>query len=95
MIDQWLRTNITLRGTVIHERLVAEYGYQHSYQRVKMYLREARPRIAAELAGQDENPLHGLHRRFEVTPGAQGQSTGVRKARCWPTWGSARCTRST
>ncbi|MGH3517789.1 MAG: IS21 family transposase [Haloechinothrix sp.] len=73
VIDAWLRTNIKLRGTVIHERLVAEYGYRHSYQRVKMYLQEARPRIVAELAEGDENPLHGLHRRFEVVPGAQGQ----------------------
>ncbi|MFB9727606.1 IS21 family transposase [Haloechinothrix salitolerans] len=73
VIDAWLRSNIKLRGTVIHERLVAEYGYQHSYQRVKMYLQEARPRIAAELAAGDENPLSGLHRRFEVIPGAQAQ----------------------
>jgi hypothetical protein len=34
---------------------------------------EAWPRIAAELAEQDENPLTGLHRRFEVLPGAQAQ----------------------
>jgi hypothetical protein len=31
----------------------------------------ARPRIAAELDAHDENPLSGLHRRFEVLPGAQ------------------------
>jgi transposase len=73
VIDQWLRADIKLRATVIHERLVAQYEYRHSYQRVKMYVREARPRIAAELAGCDENPLYGLHRRFEVLPGAQGQ----------------------
>ena len=34
-------------------------------------LAETRPRIAAELAETDENPLSGLHRRFEVIPGAQ------------------------
>jgi hypothetical protein len=34
---------------------------------------EARPRIAADLAEGDDNPLTGLHRRFEVVPGAQGQ----------------------
>jgi hypothetical protein len=38
-----------------------------------MFLAEARPRIAAELAEADENPLTGLHRRFEVVPGAQAQ----------------------
>ncbi|HZM81554.1 MAG TPA: DDE-type integrase/transposase/recombinase, partial [Candidatus Limnocylindrales bacterium] len=43
------------------------------YQRVKMFLAEARPRIAAELTDRDENPLSGLHRRFEVVPGAQPQ----------------------
>src|SRR4051812_12738883 len=37
-----------------------------NYQRVKMFLSETRPRIAAELAETDDNPLTGLHRRFEV-----------------------------
>jgi transposase len=58
---------------VIHERLVADCGFAGSYQRVKMHLASARPRIAAELAERDENPLAGLHRRFEVVPGAQAQ----------------------
>lgn len=73
VVDGWLRADIKLKGSVIHERLVAEYGFTGSYQRVKVYVAEARPRIAAELAEADENPLHGLHRRFEVVPGAQGQ----------------------
>lgn len=72
VIEAWLRTEIGLQGTVIHERLVAEHGFAGNYQRVKMFLAEARPRIAAELA-EDENPLVGLHRRFEVVPGAQAQ----------------------
>ena len=62
-----------MKGTVIHERLVAEHGFTGSYQRVKVFVAEARPRIAAELAEVDENPLRGLHRRFEVVPGAQAQ----------------------
>jgi hypothetical protein len=73
VIEAWLRADIALKGTVIHERLVAEHGFGGSYQRVKMFLAEARPRIAVELADTDENPLRGLHRRFEVVPGAQGQ----------------------
>jgi transposase len=73
VIEAWLRTDITLKGSVVHERLVAEHGFTGSYQRVKMFLAEARPRIAAELAEADENPLTGLHRRFEVVPGAQAQ----------------------
>ncbi len=73
VIEAWLRADITLKGTVIHERLVDQHGFTGSYQRVKMFLAEARPRIAAELAEADENPLTGLHRRFEVVPGAQAQ----------------------
>jgi transposase len=73
VIEAWLRTDIELKGSVIHERLVAEHGFTGSYQRVKMFLAEARPRIAAELGEADDNPLRGLHRRFEVVPGAQAQ----------------------
>ncbi|GAB2462150.1 IS21 family transposase [Nocardioides hungaricus] len=73
VIEAWLRADIALKGTVIHERLVAEHGFTGNYQRVKMFLAEARPRIAVELADADENPLRGLHRRFEVVPGAQAQ----------------------
>src|SRR4051794_16834300 len=71
VVDAWLAADITLRASVIHERLVAEHGFPGSYQRVKLYVAEARPRIAAEqgLPG----PLTGLHRRFETTPGAQAQ----------------------
>ena len=73
VVETWLRTDITLKATVIHERLVAEHGFTGNYQRVKVHLAEARPRIAAELAERDDNPLTGLHRRFEVVPGAQDQ----------------------
>jgi hypothetical protein len=62
---------------VIHERLVAELGFAGSYQRVKMFLAEARPRIAAELAEHDENPLTGLHRRqprHVRTPGCAAET---------------------
>lgn len=73
VIDAWLRADLDLKGTVIHERLVAEHGFTGHYQRVKIYLSEARPRIEAELAEADDNPLLGLHRRFEVVAGAQAQ----------------------
>jgi transposase len=73
VIEAWLRADISLKGTVIHERLVAEHGFTGNYQRVKVFLVQARPRIGAELAVGDENPLTGLHRRFEVVPGAQAQ----------------------
>lgn len=73
VIEAWLRADITLKAAVVHERLVAGHGFTGSYQRVKMFIAEARPRIAAELDEADENPLRGLHRRFEVVPGAQAQ----------------------
>lgn len=72
LIDTWLRADLTLKGSVIHERLVTDYGFGGHYQRVKMYLTSARPRIAVELE-DDDNRLRGLHRRFEVLAGAQAQ----------------------
>ncbi|MFF7250059.1 IS21 family transposase [Embleya sp. NPDC008237] len=72
IVDVWLRREILLKGSVIHERLVKEYGFTGNYQRVKIYLQRARPRIAAEL-GIAPDELAGLHRRFEVAPGVQAQ----------------------
>jgi transposase len=73
LVESWLRADITLRASVICERLTASYGFTGSYQRVKVHVAEVRPKIAAELAASDENPLAGLHRRFEVVAGAQAQ----------------------
>ncbi|WP_443047441.1 IS21 family transposase [Streptomyces sp. KMM 9044] len=72
VIDAWLRAEILLKAAVIHERLVEQYGFPHHYQRVKMYVRQARPRVAEEL-GFTPRELAKLHRRFEVVPGAQAQ----------------------
>jgi hypothetical protein len=74
VIEAWLRSDVTLRGSVIHERLVAEHGFSGSYQRVKMFLAEARPAIAAELGDADDSPLTGLHRR--VRGGARCAGSG-------------------
>jgi transposase len=73
LVESWLRADISLRASVICERLTAAYGFTGSYQRVKVHVAEVRPKIAAELAAADENPLAGLHRRFEVVAGAQAQ----------------------
>ncbi|HET7406958.1 MAG TPA: IS21 family transposase [Mycobacteriales bacterium] len=73
VVDALLRKDITIRASVVHERLVTEHGFTGHYQRVKMYVATARPRIADELDEHDENRLHGLHRRFETVPGAQAQ----------------------
>lgn len=74
LIQAWLRVDITLRASVIHERLVADHGFTGQHPRVKMHLAKVRPIIADELAddGQDSG-LRGLHRRFEVLAGAQAQ----------------------
>jgi transposase len=73
VVDAWLRADITLKASVIHERLVDQYGFTGHYQRVKRYCAQARPQITAELHSADDNPLHGLHHRFEVVAGAQAQ----------------------
>ncbi|HEY8557536.1 MAG TPA: IS21 family transposase, partial [Actinomycetes bacterium] len=68
LIDAWLRRQPRLKASVIHERLVAEHGFQGHYQRVKVYVRENRARLT------DAEPApSGFHRRFEVLPGAQAQ----------------------
>ncbi|MBK6887066.1 MAG: IS21 family transposase, partial [Tetrasphaera sp.] len=34
VVEAWLRADVTLKGSVIHERLVTEHGFTGSYQRV-------------------------------------------------------------
>ncbi|WEO92778.1 IS21 family transposase [Streptomyces sp. FXJ1.172] len=72
LIDSMLRAEILMKAAVIHERLANEYGFTGNYQRTKLYVQEARPRIAEEL-GITPKELAGMHRRFEVIPGAQAQ----------------------
>jgi hypothetical protein len=72
VVDSMLRAEILMKAAVIHERLAAEYGFTGNYQRVKLYVQTARPRIAEEL-GITPKELAGMHRRFEVIPGAQAQ----------------------
>lgn len=71
VVDAMLTADLSLRASVIHERLVADYGFDGHYQRVKLYVAGARERVAAQLG--DKAPPTGLHRRFEVTAGAQAQ----------------------
>jgi transposase len=68
LVDAWLAKQPRLKASVIHERLVAEHGFTGHYQRVKVYVRENRERLVAGA----RDPV-GLHRRFEVLPGAQAQ----------------------
>ena len=71
VIDAWLAEDPHLKASVIHERLVADYGFTGHYQRIKLYCAEARRRIELESDRQGRPP--GLHRRFEVVAGAQAQ----------------------
>jgi transposase len=70
VIDAWLAADPRLKASVIHQRLVAEHGFTGHYQRVKLYVAEARQRLARD---DGDDRLSGLHRRFEVVAGAQAQ----------------------
>ena len=72
LIEAWLRGDLSLKGCVIYERLLADHGFKIHYQRVVMHLATVRPRIEDELFDTDDNALQGSHRRFEVV-GAQVQ----------------------
>ena len=58
----------------------------------KMFLAEVRPKIAAELAMTDDNPVHGCVAGSRC---ARRRSTGATLATCWPMSASRTCTRST
>ena len=72
-IDAWLR------ATTIYERLVAEHAFPGSYQRVKEYLANRRPEIAAELGLRSGGEMH---RRFAVAPGPRPRSTWAMGGAC-------------
>lgn len=71
VIDAWLAADPRLKASVIHERLVAQHGFTGHYQRIKLYVADARQRLARDCDGDER--LSGLHRRFEVIAGAQAQ----------------------
>ena len=88
--------DIALKGIVIHERLVAEYGFTGSYQRVKLFVAEARPRIAAELAGDRREPVDaGCTAASRWSAGAQAQVDWGEEGDVLAHVGIPRSTRST
>jgi hypothetical protein len=82
-----------LKASVIHEGLVAEHGFTGHYQRIKLYVAEARQRLARESEGDER--LSGLHRRFEVVAGAQAQVDWGGEGQVLLGQGVGRSTRST
>jgi transposase len=94
LIDAMLRAEILLKGAVIHERLVQEYGVTINYQRVKLYLQEARPRIAEEL-GISPGELGVCTGGSRSSPVLRPRWTGAMRARSSLMSGFRRSTRST
>lgn len=94
LVDSMLRAEILMKAAVIHERLATAYGFTGTYQRVKLYVQDAGPRIAEEL-GITPKELAGMHRRFEVIPGAQAQVDWGDEGQILAHMGSRKSTRST
>lgn len=94
LIDAMLRSEVLLKGSVIHERLVQEYGVGINYQRVKLYLQEARARIAEDWASARViwRVCTGGSRRCRVL---RPRSTGETRAGFSPMSVSRRSTPST
>lgn len=66
LIDAMLRAEVLLKGTAIHERLVADYGFTGNYQRgssiCKKVVRRSRPRWASvRRAGRTAPPVYSFH----------------------------------
>ena len=66
VVDAMLANEPRIKASVIHERLVADHGFDASYQRVKLYVAARRPVIAPA-------PQAEFFDRFEVLAGAQAQ----------------------
>ena len=71
VIDAWLAADPRLKASVIHERLVAEHGFDRPLPADQALCRRGPPTPGPR--GRRRRPLHGLHRRFEVIAGAQAQ----------------------
>ena len=87
LIDAWLRAQPKLKASVIHERPVAEYGFDGQYQRVKLYVRENRARLATA-----EATRWGSTGALRSCPAPRPRSTGATRARSRRSTG--RCRRS-
>jgi transposase len=73
-IEGWLRTDLELKGSVIHERLVADHGFGGLYQRVKMTLRMTHVDGASQLRHPLLRDHPGIDRRLRRLEAASGQA---------------------
>ncbi|WP_443049959.1 hypothetical protein [Streptomyces sp. NBC_00287] len=46
LVDSMLWAEVLMKAAVIYGRLAQEYGFTGNYQRTRLYVQEARPRIA-------------------------------------------------
>ncbi|RAS33727.1 integrase-like protein [Streptomyces avidinii] len=72
LIDAMLRAEVLMKDAVIHERLAMEYGFTRKLP-AGQTLRAGSPPKDRGGTGDHPRELAGMHRRFEVTPGAQAQ----------------------
>ena len=93
VVDAWLAADPRLKASVIHERLVAEHGFEGHYQRVKLYVAEARQRLARD--GEVDDRLSGCIAGSRLSRARRPRSTGATKARSCSRRGSRGSTRST
>lgn len=85
VVEAWLRADITVKGAVIHERLVAEHGFTGSYQRVKEYLAVERPGWPPSWRSRMRIRWSGCTAVSRWSRARRPRSTGARKATCSPT----------
>src|SRR5215204_5914278 len=74
VVEAWLRADVTIKGTVVYERLVAEYGFPGHYQRIKMFLAEARPRNRRRASRGRRQPADRFAPPLRSRAGCSGSS---------------------
>ena len=82
LVESRLRADITLRASVICERLTASYGFTGSYKAAKLHVAEVRPKIAAELAALMRTRWPGCTAGSRWWPACRRRWTGARRAGC-------------
>ena len=93
VIDAWLAADPRLRASVIHERLVAEHGFDGHYQRIKLYV-PPRPANAWPATTTPAGCV-GCTAGSRSSPGRRPGSTGATRAPSCSSRAWRRSTRST